>query len=286
MITQSYSEQEQYTSSVEEHLVPPQITPSGSIDREKAMYTLDPSDPENLASQSNHAYEFDSQHTKDGREELGWTERDYVGNPTAGGMVRNALLSGSYGELRKLRVDSEVNSEVITTSWSASIGENLRVGRNAGVAGYMQLGNTASLVTSSQKGVSPQPDFAPNDENIANVRLVVSDSAIIQNDLYVKDSASISGGLDVKGDTRLANNLYVTGTAEVTESLKVVGKSYLTGNVQIVENEAVTGSLHVSKSIYGSENFYLTGNAYISGNSQIVGNEAVTGSLHVSKSIY
>lgn len=287
MITQSYSEQEQYTGSVEEHLVPPQITTSSkSINREKAKYTLKPGDPEDLAVQSNGQYQHTNAHVKDGRTELGWTERDYLSSASAGGMVRNAILSGSYGELKKLRVDSEVNSETITTSWSASISENLRVGRNAGVAGYVNIGDTGSLITSSQKGVSPQPDFAPNDENIANVRLVVSDSAIIQNDLYVKDSASISGGLDVKGDTRLASNLYVTGTAEVTESLKVVGRSYLTGNVQVVGNEAITGSLHVSKGIYGSENLYLTGNAEITGNAQIVGDEAVTGSLHVVESIY
>lgn len=285
MITSSYQDQSQYTSSVEQSW-DPRITPSGSIPREKAKELLISGSSEDLYHETNGDYQYVLEHTssRENRDKKqGWTERAYVSNIAAGGAVRNALLSGSYGELRKLRVDTEVNSETTTTSWSASIGENLRVGNNAGVAGYAQIGSTESLVTSEQKGVDPQPGYAPNDENINDLRLIVSDSALIQKSLYVKDSASFSASVNV------AENLYVTGDAEVTGTLKVVDRTYLTGSVQVVGDEAVTGSVNIRQNLWVTGSTSITGTLNVSGNTDLHSNLSVDHSasvldLYVTKS--
>ena len=233
--------------------------------------------------------EYNPKHTaSNGFWEQGWTEKQYAEDDNAGGFIRTVILSGSYAELRKVRVDSELNSETISTSWSASIGENLKVGNNVGIAGYIQVGETGGLkqgATEKEQEIIPSTG-APNSEGIDGLRLVVSNSALIQEDHNVKKSASVSGNLDVYGTASVTGSLHVSASIYGSEDFLLTGSAYITGNVQVVGDEAITGSLHVSKSIYGSENFYLTGNAEVTGNVQVVGDEAITGSLHVSESIY
>ena len=254
MITSSYLEYQEYTSSVSSSITPypgtPKVTPTEPKDRQFAKDLLNPSSSQSLEKEYPDNYSYVASHTSSGansRKEQGWTEVQYKADPKAGGMVRNALLSGSYGELKKLKVDSEVNAETITTSWSASIGENLRVGNNAGVAGYLNLGNTASLATgSSLPGQDPTRSFAPNSEGVSDLRLIVSDSALVQKNLYVKENASVSGNLAVEGDTDFDGDLQVQGNAGISGSLKVSGSAWFYENLS-VEHSASAKNLTVEE---------------------------------------
>lgn len=294
MLTSSYSEHKEYTQSVEDHLSP-RITPgtSGTITpytesiRPEAPQLLNPSHSENLLSFiTDDSIYYDPNHTGSGVMgwmEQGWTEKKYSSDSKAGGFVRHVILSGAYAQLRKARVDSEVNSETITTSWSASIGENLKVGNNAGIAGYLQLGSTGSLTQGAQEpGQEITPGFAPNDEGIEDLRLVVSDSALIQKDLYVGEDLRVAGDEAVSGSLHVSSsiygseNFYLTGDAEISGTLKVVSGTFISGDLQVVGDESVTGSLHVNQSIYGSENLYLTGDANVGGDLFVSGNGEIT----------
>ena len=305
MLTGSYLIHQEYVDWVESNLNP-KITPSTSVEVpiiEPAPELLNSeSGKKNIAELFPDLYEYKNNHVAQREsgslEETGWTEKEHADDAKAGGMVRTALLSGSYAEFKKVRVDSEVNSETITTSWSASIGENLRVGNNAGIAGYMVLGDTASLKTgSSQPGQDPTHSFASSSENVPDLRLVVSDSALIQKDLYVKENASVSGNLDVFGNTGISGTLNVSGNTDLHSNLTVdhsasVLDLYVTNSARIGGDLEVTGSEIVSGNLTVEGNTDITGalrvvsGTFLSGNLQVVGNEAVTGSLHVSSSIY
>lgn len=231
------------------------ITVSSSVSDSKKM--MESASVNSLYSESNHKLVYVSRHTgsKDNKHAwLGWTEATYSTDNNAGGAVRAAILSGSYGEFKKARVDSELNSETISTSWSASIGENLKVGNAVGVAGYVQIGgNTASLQAGAETQASAITPKQGTDSGVSNLRLIVSGNELTKGDSYTTGNDSISGSLNVKGRAR------------ITGALQVVSNAAVTGNLDVGGNESITGSLYVSHSIYGYENLYIVGDASVSG---------------------
>lgn len=282
MITSSYSEQQEYIKKVEksasiEHTTPlvpgtsdNTLTPSTSfaeIPTPDTYNWLNPNEPENLGTLDPNNATYVPTHTASGANKMpeqGWTEPQHASDPNAGGFVRVAILSGSYGELKKLRVDSEINSETITTSWSASIGENLRVGNNAGIAGYLNLGDTASLRTGADTpGQDPQQGCAPVSGGISDLRLIVSDSALIQKNLYVENNVAVE------------HNLFVTGNTELTGLLRVVSSSLFTGSVQMQDNLSITGSTNIGQNLFVTGNTSITGTLNISGNAYFHSNSVV-----------
>lgn len=295
MITSSYSDQEKYIVQVEEHVEPEQVTPYDNIKRWPAKELLNPDASQSLQTEYPESYSYDKSRIGYGYNsvpENGWVEKKYRDDSSAGGVVRTVILSGSYAELRKLRVDSEINSETVSTSWSASIGENLRVGNNAAVAGYVQLGNTESLSTSDIKGVDPRPGFAPNTEKISDLRLVVSNSALVQDRLYVGKDTSVSGNLDVKGNVKVLSDLTVEGDSEtlgnstVQKNLEVGGDIHGKSNLDIGKDANIDGNLTVVKNITGKENLYLTKDAHISGNLSVSKDVDISNNLTVVGNSY
>lgn len=245
MITSSYSEYQEYTAKVSSSITPypgtPEITPTTVKVRLTAKDLLNPKSSQSLEKEYPDSYSYVAGHTSSGensRKEQGWTEVPYKSIPEAGGMVRNALLSGSYGELKKLKVDSEVNAETISTSWSASIGENLHVGNAVGIAGYLQLGDSGNLAPGAAgPGQEITASSADNSEGIPDLRLVVLGGT------HLSGSASVSGPLKAHKDiqcsrTVWAKHLISTDYSEIGGNLTVSGTT-TTRNLQVDETASV-----------------------------------------------
>lgn len=166
---------------------------------------LNPSASENLANWSGGELQYDSEHVDGSRTNRhnwhGWTEREYVGRENYGGAVRNALLSGSYGELRKLKVDANVDAD--------SINANSLVVRNAEITEELQVENfsceTASFDNLQVPGTASVSHLKVSDKAEFSGSTVFESSPIFKKDVYV------SGNLYVEGSASYVNSdqLYV-----------------------------------------------------------------------------
>lgn len=166
---------------------------------------LNPSASENLVNWSGGELQYDSEHVDGSRTNMhnwhGWTERKYVGRAGYGGAVRNALLSGSYGELRNLRVDANVDAD--------SINVNSLVARNAEITEELQVENfsceTASFDNLQIPGTASVSYLKVADKAEFSGSTVFESSPIFKKDVYV------SGNLYVEGSASYVNSdqLYV-----------------------------------------------------------------------------
>lgn len=280
----------------------PQITPWNEVTRYRSKNLMDPNNTsESLEQVTNGEILYTSSHLSSGGNShpwQGWSEEDHLNHPEEGGAVRTPLLSGSYGQLKKLRVDSEVNSETVTTSWSASIGENLKVGNAVGIAGYLQIGgNTASLQPGASAQASAITPKQGADSGVSNLRLIVSGNELTKGNSYTTGDASVSGALYVSksatigGDENLAGDLYAGKNAVITQSLFVNGDSHLSGNLTVYKSESIKGDLTVDKDLEVKGTASIDKTLLVSGKTTIEddllvnGNSKITGALEVNRGI-
>lgn len=190
----------------------------------------------------------------------GWTEEAYLNDANAGGAVRNVLLSGSYGEFRQVRVDTEVNAETISTSWGARVGENLVVGNAASIAGYLQVGTESALIPGAAERGQEITASKAEYNNQENVRVVVGGKTVTE-DLYVANDSEFGG--DVTAENLTARDSITAPEADITDAslgtLTVVSQSEFKDNATFRKNVYVDGNLYVT----GSETHINVDELYI-----------------------
>lgn len=256
MITSSYSDLEKYTASVYEDLEP-KITPSTATSMEPpapAVDILDPSSSINLSTLYPDLYDYNSDHTDpiDNPKyfpEQGWTEKEYMDDPNAGGFPRTAILSGSNGELKKLLVDEDIT------------GSRLHISQY----GYVDTLEACTSIVNCSLNVNGPTYHHADVELQDSASLEVSGHTKL-NDLEVETTASIQH-LIVNEDAEVAGNTVLntlTASKATIEELHT-NQSHVEGDLQVEGNVRVTQSLFVS------------GNTYISGDTVVTSSLTVRG---------
>ena len=183
---------------------------------------LNPSASENLVNWSGGELQYDSEHVDGSRTNRhnwhGWTERKYVGTASYGGAVRNALLSGSYGELRKLRVDANVDAD--------SINVNSLVARNAEITEELQVENFSSA-TASFDNLQ-----VPGTATVSNLKVV--------NGAEFSGSTAFQSSPIFRNDVHIQGNLFVEGSASYvnTDQLYIEDKSITVASGSTTKGQA------------------------------------------------
>lgn len=241
MIPSSYEEYNSYTGSVSDNL-DPRITPSESIAEPEI---LNPDADENLRSedwseetQLEYSTAQIDQTKPNSHEWHGWGTASISGQPKYGGAVRNVLLSGSYAELRKLRVDSDVDAEDLLASNNLHVGNNAYIDHGLGVEGGIYVG----------------PDVAENLDDVAdNYGIYVDDSKnnYIGNletnlidatsasfaDLQVTDHTVLQGKTEISGDLDVGAPSFFQTTSVFEKDVHIKGNLYVQGTATYVNTD-------------------------------------------------
>lgn len=246
MITSSYEEYNEYTSSIPESL-DPRITPAEEIPTPEIM---NPVADENLGeedwSQVTELQYEDSliDRTRPNAHEWhGWGTKSLfeLRGTRFGGAVRNVLLSGSYAEVRKLRVDSDIDAEDINVTHDLTVQNNGYFPNEEGgiaVAGCVYVGPD-----DSQLGHLPYAGYGVYSDDsklnyLGNLEASqLSASSASFSDLQVTDHTVLQGKTEISGDLDVGAPSYFQTTSVFKKDVYVDGNLYVEGSASYINTD-------------------------------------------------
>ena len=276
MITSSFQSQSDYTHSVEELIQSggypgiQQITTASNVATSRSRDLMNSEAPksESLRSEDFGGYAYSEVQVDELKPNNhpwhGWAEKEFSGIANYGGLVRNALLSGSYGEFRKVSVDTDLNSETLNVSWSSSFGQNIYVKQNAGIGGGLYIGpNVYQKLPVDEYGIK---DDSGNtyDLYVANTGYVYDlTTEVFSTDNLTANTAKI-GKLNVTTSSKVTGSFQVKGNSAFTGSVNVKGDEYISGS------ETVTGIATFHTTSVFQKDVYVGGNLFVEGSASYI----------------